>query len=158
MWKCLGLRASGSVSFFLGRFIDARAYLENSLCLWDPVYRARPSWPVDPYMVGLLFLSITLRCLGYNDQANQRRDEGVAEARRLSPYNPAFTLAAAWNDDWAGRGPEAPQTMLRSADELLVISSEHGFDGHAEVGSMIQDGVWARSGAQRRASRFSCKG
>jgi predicted ATPase len=30
------------------------------------------------------------------------------------------------------------QTMLRSADELLVISSEHGFDGHAEVGSMIQ--------------------
>ena len=35
-----GSQPSGNICFFLGKFIDARAYCENALALWDPNIRA----------------------------------------------------------------------------------------------------------------------
>ena len=78
-------------------------------------------------MASLLDFSRTLLCLGYVDQARLRRDEALAEARRLSPYTLAFALCHAWSGDWAIEGVKSAQTMLRSADEILAISTEQGF-------------------------------
>jgi hypothetical protein len=130
------------------QFIDARAYFENYLSLWDPMYRAFWVSPEDLYVASLLDLSRTLLCLGYVDQARLRRDEALAEARRISPYNRVFSLGHAWWGNWAIEGTKSAQTMLRSADEILAIAMEGGFPMYLAFGS-----VWAHWGKQRRASR-----
>jgi predicted ATPase len=127
MWKCFGSIYSGNTDSFLGKFIDARAHTENALFLWDPVYRrAFVSSPADPYTSGLAYLSRTLLCLGHVDQSHFRRDEALAEARRLSPFTLVHTLCLAWYGNWAERGETTP-AMLRSADEVLAIAGEQGF-------------------------------
>ena len=52
-------------------------------------------------MATLIILSRTLLCLGYVDQARLRRDEALAEARRISPHNLTYALCDAWPGDWA---------------------------------------------------------
>ena len=86
----------------------------------------------------LIILSRTLLCLGYVDQARLRRDEALAEARRLSPYTLVFALCHAWYGDWAIEGVKSAPTMLRSADEVLAISSEQGFPMWFGVGNIMR--------------------
>ena len=126
-WKCFGLIVSGDVSLWLGKFVDARAFLEGALSFWDPSHRALGPLPEDPYVHILKFLYRTLLCIGHVDQAQVRRDEALAEARRLSPYSLASMLRHVWYGDWAIGGVETTQALLRFADEVLAISSEHGF-------------------------------
>jgi hypothetical protein len=40
MWKCFASAYSGDSCWFLGKFIEARAYFENALSPWDARYRA----------------------------------------------------------------------------------------------------------------------
>jgi predicted ATPase len=126
-WKCFGLLASGDVSLWLGKFIDARAYLERALSSWDPAYRVGAPLPEDPYAHILKILYRTLVCIGHIDQARTRRDEALAEARRISPYNLASILRHVWYVDWAIGGEKAAQALLPLAEEVLAISREHGF-------------------------------
>jgi predicted ATPase len=138
MWKCFGSMYSGIICFWLGKFIDARAYSEKALSLWDPMYRALAMATQDPYVHILLNLSRTLHCLGYVDQAPSRRDKALAEARRLSPFTLAFALSYGWYNDWATADEKATQTMLQSADEIMTISSEQGFSQLLGVGNIIR--------------------
>ena len=73
-----------------------RRQSRHAVPLWDPMYRAFWVSPEDLYVASLLDLSRTLLCLGYVDQARLRRDEALAEARRISPYNRVFSLGHAW--------------------------------------------------------------
>jgi predicted ATPase len=138
IWKRAGLNASGAACFYLGKFIDARAYYENALSLWDPMHRASATSPEDPYVSGLTYLFRTLLCLGYVDQARLRRDEALAEARRLTPHTLAFTLCQAWLGDREIEQVKAAQTMLRSADEVLAITSERGFPLYFGLGHIMR--------------------
>ena len=138
MWKCFGSERRGTACIWLGKFIDARAYFENYLSLWDPMYRVFWVSPEDLYVASLLDLSRTLLCLGYLDQARLRRDEALAEARRISPYNRVFSLGHAWWGNWAIEGTKSAQTMLRSADEILAIAMEGGFPMYLAFGSVIR--------------------
>jgi class 3 adenylate cyclase/predicted ATPase len=126
-WKCFGLIASGDVSLWLGKFIDARAYLEGALSSWDPAYRVGAPLPEDPYAHILKILYRTLVCIGHFDQARTRRDEALAEARRISPFNLASILRHVWYVDWAIGGEKSAQALLPLAEEVLAISREHGF-------------------------------
>jgi predicted ATPase len=135
MWKCFGFTMSGATCLFLGKFIDARAYLENALSFWDSTFRASTAAAIDPYVAALMYLSRTLLCLGYIDQARFRRDEGSAEARQLSPSNVAFALSLSWN---VNLGIESARTILRSADEMLAISSELGFPMWSGTANMMR--------------------
>ena len=127
MWKCFGSFLSGVACFWLGKFIDGRGYLENGLPLWDSTFLAFGASPDNPHVQALIHLSRTLACLGYVRQARLWRDEALAEARRLSPYNVAFALYQAWFGDWAMEGVRCAPRTLRSAEEVLAISGEHGF-------------------------------
>jgi hypothetical protein len=112
MWKFSGWELSGVTCSFLDKFIDARAHLENALM--HRAYRARSrTTPVDSYVSILTHLSRTLLCLGYVEQAGLRRDEVVAEARRLSPYNLAYALVQ------VSYGPLALQSGLRAGAGLV---------------------------------------
>ena len=126
-WKCFGQIISGDVSLWLGKFIDSRTYLESALSLWDPSYRVLGPLPEDPHVHALKFLYRTLICTGDIDKARLRRDEALAEARRTSPYNLASMLRHVWYGDWAIGGAESRQALLRLAEEVTAIASEHSF-------------------------------
>ena len=136
-WKCFGSAYSGQCCGYLGKFIDARFYAENALDLWNPRYR--PSAPAshDPYLVSLLHLFRTLLCLGYVQQAWLRRNQALTEARRLSPYSLVYALCHTWYADWASGVRSAP-TTLRSANDVLAISSEQGFSFWFGVGNIMR--------------------
>jgi predicted ATPase len=139
MWTCFGSTYSGATQFFLGRFTDARAYEENALSLWDPTYRAFATAAEDPYVVTRMRLSRTLLCLGYVDQADSRREEALAEARRLSPSTAAWALTVAWPSDWAmEEGAKSAARMLRSAEELLAIAGKHDFSYFFPIGNIMR--------------------
>jgi len=139
MWTCFGSTYSGATQFFLGRFTDARAYEENALSLWDPTYRAFATAAEDPYVVMRMRLSRTLLCLGYVDQAGSRREEALAEARRLSPSTAAWALTVAWPSDWAmEEGAKSAARMLRWAEELLAIAGKHDFSYFFPIGNIMR--------------------
>jgi predicted ATPase len=137
-WKCFARIISGDVSLWLGKFIDARAYLESALSLWDPSYRALGPLPEDPHVHALKFLYRTLICMGDIDQARLRRDEAVAEARRTSPYNLASMLRHVWYGDWAIGETGSRQALLRLAEEVAAIAAEHGFALPLALGNMAR--------------------
>jgi class 3 adenylate cyclase/tetratricopeptide (TPR) repeat protein len=126
-WKCFSQIISGDVSLWLGKFTNARAHLEGALSSWNPSYRALGPLPEDPYVHILKFLYRALICVGDLDQARRRRDEALAEARRTSPYNLASMLRHVWYGDWAIGATESRQALLRFAEEVTAIASEHGF-------------------------------
>ena len=138
MWACFGSLSSGNTRHFTGNLLDARAYLENALSLWDPTFRRFSPSPEDTYVQILIFLSRTLLYLGYVDQARLRRDEALAEARRLSPYNLVFALCFAWYGDWASEGAESAPTRLQSAEKVAAISAEQGFAMWSPVGNIMR--------------------
>jgi len=85
-----------------------------------------------------MHLSRTLLCLGYVDQARLRRDEALAEAHRVSPFNLVFALCQAWYGDWAVEGMESAPTMLQSAEKVLAISAEQGFPIWSATGNIMR--------------------
>jgi tetratricopeptide (TPR) repeat protein len=138
MWQCFGSTLGGNTHHLTGNLVDARADLENALSLWDPTFRRFYALPEDPYVQNLIFLSRTLLYLGYVDKARLRRDEALAEARRLSPYNLVFALCLAWYGDWASEGAESAPTRLQSAEKVLAISAEQGFAMWSGVGNVMR--------------------
>jgi hypothetical protein len=88
--------------------------------------------------MGLVFLSRTLVCLGYVDQARLRKDEALAESRRLSSYPQAFALVHTSKVDWAIEGVKSPRATLRSAQEASEISGERGFPLWLSRGTIVR--------------------
>jgi tetratricopeptide (TPR) repeat protein len=145
IWKCFGGFVSGNVTSWLGKFLDSRAYLENALSSWSPMFRSVPGSPADLNVSVRTFLSRTLACLGYVDQARLRRDEALADARSLAPFNLAYVLGVTWYGvSWAVEGVKSAPTILRCADELLAISNEQGFPVFIGIGSVMRG--WCLSG------------
>jgi tetratricopeptide (TPR) repeat protein len=138
-WKRAGSAVSGNVCFWLGKFIDARAHCEKALSLRDPMHRGFAGSPEHGQGLILINLCKTLACLGYVDQANSRRDEAIAEARRRrSPFSIAGVLANAWHADWAIGASRAAERTLQSAEEILAIAHDQGFQFWLGVGSVMQ--------------------
>ncbi len=120
--RLLGRVMHGATRFWLGEFVAARAVLERCVDPLDSSHRAVERLSLDPHSTGLIYLAITLACLGYIDQARSRLDEAVSEARRLGHvHNLATTLHLADWTDWLTRSP-----MVR-LEECLALSTEHGF-------------------------------
>jgi hypothetical protein len=159
-WKCVVSACSGDVCFWLGKFTEARAQLENALSFWNPTFRAH-TWgvPMDLHVMTLIYLSGSLLYLGYVEEARLRRDEALNEARRdgFPPYALAFALSLSLIFDGFERTKSA-KVMLRIADEIVAISNEHGFPQYI-VGGNIQRGLCLRAMGQRaRDCHYSWKG
>jgi hypothetical protein len=113
----------------LGEFVLARAELEQKLvAVFDPALRSAATelTDADQLVVTLVHLAWPLACLGYLHQARARREAAIAEARRLGH---AFTLALAlaFAAGWGFYGGEELQAEMLRAEELLALSTEHGF-------------------------------
>jgi predicted ATPase len=91
-------------------------------------------------------LSWVLACLGNLDQALRQRDAALDEARRLSHVPTlAVTLGHVWWAGWFVR--LEPGSLVRVADELLALTTEHGLE-HFRGWGLIQRG-WSLSGLGR---------
>jgi tetratricopeptide (TPR) repeat protein len=138
-WKRAGSSVSGNVCYWLGKFTDARVHCEKALSLRDPVHRGFAGSPEHGQGLILITLCKALACLGYLDLANLRRDEALSEARqRRSSFSLAGVLGNAWISDWAIEGSMSAEKTLRSAEEILAIAHEHGFQFWGGVGNVMR--------------------
>jgi tetratricopeptide (TPR) repeat protein len=126
--QVIGRIVSGLALLFLGEFISARPYFEQALALYDPAHR--PSYSevlaYDARVLLGIFSSWLLACLGHLDQALSERDTALREARRLR-HAPTLAIAlgaGGWTTGWT-LGFE-PGSLLKYADELLTLATEHG--------------------------------
>ena len=117
-----GRRLMGSIRCYLGEFVAARDLLEQCCGLVDPAHR---QGAYDPYPQMLIMLAVTLAHLGYIDQARSWMNEALLEARQ-QPQTLAIVLTAATWIEAITRSPE----LHRRAEELLALSTEHGFPQH----------------------------
>jgi class 3 adenylate cyclase/predicted ATPase len=137
-WKHTGSHASGVFCSASGSFVDACAYCEDAISMWDPALRAFVPSPEDPYVSVRLYYYRALVCSGRINEARLRVGEALAEARRLSPFNVAYSLYHRYLGQWAIDGVKSAPTILRSADEILVLANEHGFALWVAFGKMIR--------------------
>jgi tetratricopeptide (TPR) repeat protein len=120
--QLLGRSSQGATRLLRGEFVAARAVLERCIGLADP-HRAIQG--VDPYLMALAFLALTIAYLGYIDQARSRMDEALWEGRRLRHgLTLAHVLMQANYVDWVTRSP------MTHVEEALALSTEHGFGGY----------------------------
>ncbi|MGH7073050.1 MAG: ATP-binding protein [Stellaceae bacterium] len=136
--KVMGCRASGVTCFPLGEFHGACDYLNRGLDLFDPDQRALfAGLTVDDGQVVMQYYSSwALLYLGDLDQARQRCDAALAEARQLGQ---AFTLAhvliASVLIKLLLHEFEAAQRPLA---EVLALAEEHGISYFRVVGGIFQ--------------------
>jgi class 3 adenylate cyclase/tetratricopeptide (TPR) repeat protein len=123
----LGHYIHGCTRFVLGEFVAARNLFELCDALSVPACRTVYAGMTaeDPYAGMLASLSLTLTYLGYLDEARARRSEALVAARQLEH---AYTLTqvlvwACWGE-WVASLPEEAQ---KHAEEVIALSSEHGF-------------------------------
>ena len=129
----------------LGEFTLARAELEQTLVtVCDPALRSAATalTDADQLVVTLVHLALPLVCLGYLDQARARREAAIAEARRLAH---AFTLALALGYGLYGV-EDASEAAMPWAEELLALSTEHGFALFKTVGAIYRGRCLAMEG------------
>jgi tetratricopeptide (TPR) repeat protein len=124
----------GLVSYAMGELISARTHLERAISLYDPTqqgsYRVvSPDLDPGPWSMG--WAAWTLHLLGYADQALERIRQALALARELG--TPFGVVHAVWFlpglHSWRGE----PQAALHSADELLRLTTDHGFEQMARA-------------------------
>ena len=104
------------------------------------------------------YLYRALLFLGYIDQACFRREEALAEARRISPFNVAYASYHACISYWAIGGVKSLPTILRSADEILAIAGEHGFALWSAVGKMIRGWCLGAAGQAAKGTTLLIQG
>ena len=125
--RLLGHRVHGMTRFHLGEFVAARALFARCHGLNDPAHRAVDAVlsAEDPYAVVLAYLAQTLTALGCLDQGRARINEALREARRLGHVHTlVHVLRRAALIELATGSPHETQ---RYAEEMVAISTEHGF-------------------------------
>jgi class 3 adenylate cyclase/predicted ATPase len=141
-------RATGTSLFWLGRFGEARAHLEQVLALYDPERHAELAYlyNFDPRVIGLDFLSLTLFALGYPEQAQRRNEEALALAKQLSHL---VTLAAVLQHTCMIHQFLGERGAVRQgAEELWSLATGQGFPFWGAHATFVR--AWAE--AQERQS------
>ena len=135
--QLLGRRANGMTRCYLGQFVAARALLEQCHGLGDPALRSIGAGQ-DTYATMLAQLAVTLAHLGYIDQARVRLSEAFSEARRFRQglTLPNVLVRANWIKSIT-RSTE----MQQDTEELLALSTEHGFPLYLGFG-LVYRGLW----------------
>jgi tetratricopeptide (TPR) repeat protein len=148
----------GVTLYFLGDFVAARALLEDCEGLQDPVHRAVYATMTanDPYASTLAYLGMTLTVLGYIDQGRRRMNEAVSEARLLRSQH--FLVEVLTFAGWTERHCGSPRTVRQHAEEVMALSSEHGFPFWLELGTVLLGWSLAALGDARHGLDLIKKG
>jgi predicted ATPase len=138
----------GFTLFFLGDVRTARFHFEQSHGLGDPARRADSALvEVHGDVARLGMLAMTLMYLGYIDLGRARMNEAVSEARSVGHADTlAFVLNWTCEAAWALR---LPQEAYQSSEEILSLSSQHGFSFWLAEGSLYRGWSMAALGNAR---------
>jgi tetratricopeptide (TPR) repeat protein len=123
----LGHVYHGITRFNFAEFGAATALLNKCHDLNSPSHRAACVGVTaeDPYVMVLSWLALALTTLGYVDQGRERIAEAMSTADHLKqPYSRGFALVFACATAWTTGSAHEEQ---RYADELIALSTEHGF-------------------------------
>ena len=142
--------ARGVTSYWMGKFLTAREYLESAITLYDPE-RHRPliyRYGYDAGVASLAYAAWTLWLLGYSDQALKRSYEALALAQRLShPLNLAHAELFLGVLRQYRREVRAAQ---ENAESVIAHSAEHGLTDYWGWATGLRGWAMAQHGAQRR--------
>jgi class 3 adenylate cyclase/tetratricopeptide (TPR) repeat protein len=121
----LGHESHGLNLFFLGEFSAARALLEQCHSMSDPEHRATclAQTGLDYGAAMLAHLAVTLTYLGYIDQGRAQMNEALSVARQHA-YTRSLVGLYACEAEWVAG---SPQVARPRAEEMVALSSEHGF-------------------------------
>jgi class 3 adenylate cyclase/predicted ATPase len=139
--------ALGNTSYWMGKFLAAREYMEMAATVYDPE-RNRPLifryFGVDAGVLCLSYAAHTLWHLGYSDQALKRVHEALALAQRLShPLSLAYAEIFVVVLRQFRREPRAGQ---ESTERLIALSAEHGFTEMLAYATVLRGWEMAEQG------------
>jgi predicted ATPase len=127
----MGRLGRGMVCFMSGEFVTSRIVLEQCYAMNNPDVRVanRTSFAAvtaeDPHVIILVWLGLSLAYLGYIDAARSRAREALSEANRIGHVY-SLASAAVWAS-WTECAVGSPHDIRRHAEQVVSISSEHGF-------------------------------
>jgi predicted ATPase len=137
----------GQTYYFLGEFVRAREHFEHGLALSDLQSLRSLALLVggeDPGLACRGFAAFISCHLGFPDRALQRMHEAFGLAQELhSPFNQAWTLVVAAQLHQCRR--EAKMAQKR-AEELIALSTGHGFAGFLAMGTLLRGWALAAQG------------
>ena len=141
----------GDTLFWLGRFAEARAHLEEGFALYDVrqhdfhVFQ----YGYDSGIACLCFGAWALWFLGYPDQAAERVEQAVSMARKLGhPFTFALALLFAAQLHSYRREPEPTHEL---AAEVMRISTKESFPMLLAQATIIQGWALAEQGRATEA-------
>jgi len=123
----LGHYTRGIASMWLGDLIAARDLFEQCHAMNDPARRSlyRATTGADQYLAMLAHLGLTSTCLGYVERGRAQVNDALLSARQLGHANSlAYVLIFTCLNEWLNG---SSQSLKRRAEELIAVSSEHGF-------------------------------
>jgi predicted ATPase len=136
----------GMCLYKLGEFIPARTHFERGLALYVPQQHHALAflYVEDPGVICLARAAAVQWALGYPDQALQQSYTARSLARELSH---AFSLgyALAWIV-MVPLGRREIHTVSAWAEELIALSTEHGFAQALMAGTIVQGRTLAAQG------------
>jgi predicted ATPase len=123
-------------SYYLGNFASAQIHFEQGIALYNPQLQRSHTYfygGIDPAVTFLSYAARILWLLGYPDQAVRKSYEAQTFAQELSqPFTLAYVSVCALTI--LGLCREA-QATLEKAEEIITISSDHGFPQWLAVGT-----------------------
>ena len=131
----------GAASSHMGELSQAQAHLEKGFALYDPQQHRSHAliYGQDPGTVCLSRMTWTLWCLGYSEQALERKEQALALATELDhPFSMAFALNFVAQLHQFRREAQATQ---RQAEAAISLCAEQGFDFYQAMGSCLRG--WA---------------
>lgn len=135
--------ALGSVAFWRGDFVDARAHLQQGMSFYDPQQHRDHAalYGQDPRVQCLAYLARVLWFLGYPEQALQRSQQAQSLAKELAhPLNFVFALYHATSLHQQSQDAAATCTH---AEHLAQFAQTHSFTRWVAA-SAVHRG-WARA-------------
>jgi predicted ATPase/DNA-binding winged helix-turn-helix (wHTH) protein len=141
--------ARGVTSFWMGKFLSAREYLESAITLYDPE-RHRPliyRYGYDAGVASLAYAAWTLWLLGYSDQALKRSYEALTLAQRLShPLNLAHAELFVGVLRQYRREVRSTQ---ENAESLIAHTAEHGLTDYWAWATGLRGWAMAHQGRSK---------
>ena len=142
----LGHLSSGTNLMFAGMFASSRSHLEKALALYDPLsHRSLVRQAgVYPHVFSQAYLSNTLFCLGFPDQALARSSANIPEARRLA-HPPSLAGGLAIGARLLSLvGDDAALDEL--VNQLDAVATEQGFPHWRAQGAIYRGWVKIKNG------------
>jgi predicted ATPase/class 3 adenylate cyclase len=144
----LGMRQMGTTSYFMGEFAEARRYLEQTLELPRTPQEIVP-FLEDDHVYALSFLSWTLWCLGYPEQAAAACARSLSRAQDVKHlFTTAMALCTA---PLLGVLGAAPREAAAHAEAAVAHAVEHGLTNWENWGRISWATLLSRLGDPRHA-------